>query len=59
MKKGGILFKLRELKQQVENGEYGEDMEEKRALARIKVIDILLDYLNQPMIREAVEDVPL
>lgn len=59
MKKDTLLFQIGEVKQQVEHGEYGDDMEEKRAGARLKIIDLLLDYINQPEVREAVEEIPL
>lgn len=59
MKKETLIFQLDQVKLQVEAGEYGEDMAEKREMGRIKVIDILLDYINQPGVREKVEEIPL
>lgn len=61
MKKETLLFKLEQLrlKAEAENALPGTDMDEVRNIVRTEVIDTLLDYINQPGVREKVEEIPL
>lgn len=52
MKKQSALLRLEQVKISAEDKEL-DDMN------RILILDILLDYINDPDIRQAVEDIPL
>ncbi|HWY36089.1 MAG TPA: hypothetical protein VNX68_15700 [Nitrosopumilaceae archaeon] len=52
MKKASLLFQLQELKTQMED-------EEIKEITKIKILDLLLDYINDVDIRGAVEDIPI
>lgn len=52
MKKAGALARLEQIRAAAEDKELTD-------IRRIEVLDVLLDYINDPQIREAVEAVPL
>lgn len=51
MKKAGLIALLGQLKIKA-------DEEEINDINRIKIVDLLLDYINDPQIRAAVEEIP-
>ena len=55
MKKTGLLHLLEQLKLR-ENEERTPELEH---LTAVQVIDVLLDYLNDPQLREAIEELPI
>lgn len=52
MKKSGLIALLAQLKVKAEDEEIND-------INRLKIVDLLLDYINDPQIREAVEEIPL
>jgi len=52
MKKSGLLASLAQLKVKAEDEEIND-------INRLKILDLLLDYINDPQIRVAVEEIPL
>lgn len=52
MKKTSLLALLAQLKIKADDEEIND-------INRLKIVDLLLDYINDPQIREAVEEIPL
>ena len=51
MKKHGLLARLEQLRLEAEDKELEE-------ITKVTLLDLLLDYINDPQIREAVEKIP-
>lgn len=52
MKKSGLIALLGQMKIKADEEAINE-------INRIKILDLLLDYINDPQIRKAVEEIPI